>query len=267
MIFGRVAIAVLVLVLAGCGKPTIDGSSTEAMKKSIEEVQATLEGEKREKFDKALQVLVFSGLNFKDLMAAGQGGTGAIESDMRKKLDGKTADEVIAEADKVLEERRKKEREHALQEIKELEKKKQTAEAAKEKLEAFEVIRSRFSIQEGQFRDRPVISMTVKNGTPEPVSRAYFKGVIASPDRAVPWLEETFNYPISGGLEPGETAEWELAPNAYSDWGRVEAPDDAVFTATPYRLDGADGEKLYSTDVFSERDAERLAELKAEYGD
>lgn len=266
MILLRTVLITLALSLGGCGQPTIDGSSKEAMKESIKEIQANLDGEKKNRFEKAVQVLVFSGINLKDLFAAGQTGGASMEADMLEKLDGKTADEVIAEADKVLEARREKEREQALQEIKELEAKKKKAAQAGEKLKDFEVVRSRFHIEEGQFQDQPIISLSVKNGTSESISRAYFKGVIASPDRAVPWLEETFNYEISGGLEPGETADWELAPNPYMEWGQVDAPDDAVFTAEVYRLDGADGEKLYSTDDFSENDAERLQELKKEYG-
>lgn len=31
-----------------------------------------------------------------------------------------------------------------------------------------------------------------------------------------------------------------------SDWGRVDAPDDAVFTVTAERLDGPDEKALFS---------------------
>ena len=59
----------------------------------------------------------------------------------------------------------------------------------------------------------PMIELTVKNGTSETVSCAYFEGAIASPGRSVPWYKDTSNYEIQGGIEPGETATWELAPN------------------------------------------------------
>src|SRR5690606_7385032 len=106
-----------------------------------------------------------------------------------------------------------------------------------------------------------------KNGTEHAVARAYFEGTIATPGRSVPWLTETFNYSIPGGLESGEEANWALAPNMFSEWGTVDAPDDAVFTVTVYRLDGADGEPLLTTDGFSERNAKRLAELQEKYQD
>ncbi len=77
----------------------------------------------------------------------------------------------------------------------------------------------------------------------------------------MPWLEETFNYPISGGLEPGESATWSLAPNMFSEWGSLEERDDAVFTVEVTRLDGADGEALYEVE-FDEDDEKKLEQLE-----
>lgn len=81
----------------------------------------------------------------------------------------------------------------------------------------------------------------------------------------MPWYSDTFNYQISGGLEPGEKADWNLAPNSYSDWGKVEAPADAVFTVTVIRIDDAQGKPIFGDTEFTERDANRLAELKRRY--
>ena len=65
-------------------------------------------------------------------------------------------------------------------------------------------------------------------------------------------------------LEPGESAKWNLAPNMFSDWGKVEERDDMVFTVTTTRLDGADGEPLF-VDDFGDRRAARLETLRAEF--
>ena len=54
--------------------------------------------------------------------------------------------------------------------------------------------------------------------------------------------------------------------NQVSDWGKVDAPAEAIFTVTVEQLDGADGEPIYSTRELSERDLERLNELKKKYG-
>lgn len=268
----KILISIFVaLVVSGCDQlapaPTIDASSDESMKQSAQEIRESLPENERAEFDKALQVLAFSQINLNDIFAEGAAGAGNLEGKMRESLHGKTAREVVAEAERIQRERKAREKEQALNEIKELEQEKADAAAAREQLKAFEIIRSRFHMKEQRYSGKqPVIELTVKNGTSSAVSRAYFEGTIASPNRSVPWLKDTFNYRISGGLEPGEEASWSLAPNMFSDWGKVEAPADAIFTVTVERLDGADGEALYSTTGFSEREQKRLAELKQKYG-
>ena len=136
-------------------------------------------------------------------------------------------------------------------------------------LAQFKVTRSRFYKQQSSNRflgPEPVIELDVTNGTSSAVSRAYFRGTIASPGRQVPWLTDTFNYEISGGIEPGESVSWALAPNQFTDWGKVEAPEDAVFTVEVYRLDGPDGKALYDASGLSERELQRLTSLQEKFG-
>jgi len=267
MNFRSLSVGVAVLFLMGCSDPTIDASSDESMKESIDKVRDSLPESERKEFDDSIQILAFSQIDMKDLFAAGATGAGNLEGKVRDSLDGMTAEQVISEADRVRAERKARERQQALEEIKELEKRRKQAEHAETELEKFEVVRSRFYMREKQYgREQPVIELTVRNGTDKAVARAYFEGTLASPDRSVPWHEDTFNYSIPGGLEPGEEAEWQLAPNMFSDWGNIDAPADAVFTVTVEQIDGADGDPLYSTRDFRESDMERLNKLKQEFG-
>jgi uncharacterized protein YceK len=261
-----VALAVT-LLLSGCDQPKIDTSSDESMKSSIQKVRASLPEDKRASYDDALKAVAFSHLNLKDLMQAGMtNNTAGIEAQMKSDLAGKTGEEVINYAEKIRKERAEKEKTQALQEIAELQQKQTDAQAKLKQLEAFGVTRSRFYFEKKQYgRDQPIIALSVENGTSKAVSRAYFRGVISSPGREVPWYSDTFNYQISGGLEPGEKADWNLAPNSYSDWGKVEAPADAVFTVTVIRIDDAQGNPVFGDTEFTERDASRLAELKGLY--
>lgn len=114
-------------------------------------------------------------------------------------------------------------------------------------------------------REEPIIELTVYNGTNQAISRAYFTGTLSSPNRSVPWLKDDFNYPIPGGLEPGEEVTWSLAPNMFSDWGTVNAAKDAILLVEVRRLDDAMGEQLYSLNVFGDQEAERLNELLNSY--
>jgi len=261
---------VLAVLLFGCEKiipePTIDTSTDESMKQTSQEVRESLPESERAKFDEAIKLLAFSQINMKDIFTKGAVGTGTLENKMKESLHGKTAQQLIAEADRIKLEREERQRKQAIEEIKELEKERVKSEQAREQLRYFEVIRSRFYQEKQKYRGKqPIIEITVKNGTNSAVSRAYFEGTIASPNRSVPWHKDTFNYSISGGLEPGEEKSWRLAPNMFSDWGKVEAPTDAVFTVTVQKIDGPDGKSLYSTTDFTEQNKERLSKLKTKY--
>jgi len=257
----------LTLLLTACAKPRVDTSSDEAMKRSIKAVRESLPENERAKFDESLQIVALSQVDFSTLIATGSSGVNLTEAKVKEVLAGKTAEEIIASADRIITERQQKERAQALAEIKELEEKQTKAQKAKIELAKFQVIRSRFyKVKQMYLGDQPMIEISVKNGTAHPVSWAYFVGTLASPGRAVPWLKEEFNYQISGGLEPGETANWRLSPNMFlGGWSRVEAPKDAIFTVEVVELEGAEGKPLFSSREFTTADAERLAELKTKY--
>ncbi len=266
-LYAMLMLALAMIAAAGCSDPTIDASSDAGMKESVAKVRESLSEAKRPEFDQALQMIAFNQINMKSLFANGGADAGDMEGKMREALDGMTAEQVLAKADQIQAERKAKEKEQALTEIRELVAKRKKAEQAKQQLDKFQVARSRFYKRERQYLgEQPIIELTVKNGTDHAISRAYFTGTLASPDRSVPWHKDQFNYSISGGLEPGEEASWTLAPNLYSGWGKVDAPADAVFTVTVDKLDGPDGGVLYSTRDFTERDRNRLVELKKRYG-
>ncbi len=258
-------LGVIVILLSSCTKE-IDGSSEEAMKSSIEKIKKSLDAEKKEKFEESMKLIVFHGLDFRKLMQ--EGGTEETVSDMKFKLDGKTADDIIEEGEKIQVEIERKKKEQAKGEIEELYQKMEQAEKDKKMLTKFEVKRSRFyKRKKGTYyvREKPIIELTVVNGTDKAVSRVYFTGILASPDRSVPWIKDYFSYEISGGLEPGEEVTWYLAPNMFSDWGKVNAPKDAILTVEVRQLDGPNGEEIYSVNNFGEDEQERLEELLANY--
>ncbi len=264
-------LAVTTLLLTGC-EPTVDASSEESLMSTIQEIKKSLPEEKRKDFDKAVMTVAFADVELGALMAGIQDEDTLLKT-AKEKLDGKTADEIFAKA-KVVRERREKERakreaerraeqiEQAKQHVAELEEEKTRSEKAESQLAKFEVESSKFYKRKQRFgRPQPIIELEVVNNTDTAISRAYFKGTYATPGRSIPWIEEEFNYQISGGLEPGESAEWSLAPNMFSDWGDIEEKDDAVFTVEVTRLDGPDGEAVYEVE-FDDEDAKRLEKLK-----
>lgn len=255
------------LALSGCGKPKIDASNDETMKASIQKVRQSLPEDKRVAYDNALELIVFGGINFRHLMQPGADAS-SVKDGIKNQLSGKTGEDVISYADNIRKVQAEKDEIQARQEIAELENKKIAAELSANKLKAFKVLRSRFYFEKREFgRDQPIISLSVENSTDKAISRAYFKGVLTSSGRSVPWYTDTFSYQISGGLEPGEKASWNLAPNPYSDWGSVDAPADAIFTVTVMRIDDAEGKPIFGDSEFTEQDAHRLDRLKNKYPD
>ena len=245
-----ILITAVALLLSSCSKPRVDTSSDEKMESSLESVRTSLPEEQRDEFNAALVELALDDMSI----------------ELKNRISGKTAEEIIADAKAIRREREIKQREQAFQEIAELKAKLAAAEEAKAKLTAFQVLRSRFYKQESLFLAEPIIELTVKNGTGHAISRAYFRGTLQSPGRSVPWLQDEFNYQIRGGLETGETASWKLAPNMFSDWGQVDAPADAILTVEVIKLDGADGQTLFDAKGLSEYEQERLKELVDKYG-
>jgi hypothetical protein len=264
----RACTAVAIVALAACAAPRLDTSSPESIQQSVKRLRESLPKDKQTKFDEAVMTVVTTKAlegGLVGLAALGAAGKKPEElaAQFLAPLNGKTADEIIAEADRIVAERKQKEREQALAEIRELELKRTNAESAKVELAKFEILKSRFrKVKTNQFLPpQPIIDLSVKNGTSKAVKRAFFVGTIASPGRSVPWLKEDFNYDISGGLEPGESADWHLSPNQFSEWGKVEPAADAVLTVVAVKLTGANDEVLYDA-TFSDEDQKRLDSLK-----
>jgi len=258
-------LGIIAILFSSCAKK-IDGSSEETIKASVEEIKKSLDDEKREKFEESMKLVMFHGLDFGKLML--ESGAEEIASGIKMKLDGKTADDIIAEGKKIQAEIERKTKEQAKGEIEELYHKMEQAEKDKIMLAKFDVKRSRFyKKKKGTYyvTEDPIIELTVMNRTDKPVSRVYFTGTLASPNRSIPWIKEDFNYEISGGLEPGEEVTWYLAPNIFSDWGKIDAPKDAVLTIEVKQLDGPNGKEMYSVNNFGKDSQERLEELLASY--
>jgi len=254
-------VVLLTLVLSGCGKPTVDASSEEAMAASIEEMKSGMTPEERAEFEDAAQVVLMSEVDIKGMMQAALRGeeldSDEMIGDMKGRLDGMTADDIVAEADRIKKERETKQIEEMRSEIAELESQlanmledKRQAEALKSEINKIGVSKTRLYWRDPgkySYTKDLILEVTVTNNLDTAISRVLMTGTLATPGRKVPWLVEDFNYQIAGGLEPGETQTWSLAPNEYSgDWRNTPKDrDDTVFTVEVRNVEGPDGEKLF----------------------
>src|SRR5699024_5838967 len=201
----RIICLILPFIILSCGEPQIDTSSDESMKSSIQNIKENLPDEKKEDFESALMTIATSNIELSDVFK-GNANPDIYSQDLltkvKNELDGKTANQVIKKADSIKQAHEEKQRQQALKEIRALEEKRKQAQADRERLSNFEVLKSKFYKKEETYRSQPIIELTVKNNTKHAISRAYFEATYASSDREIPWLEESFNYQISGGIEP-----------------------------------------------------------------
>lgn len=271
MRFKSLALLFALVVAAGCASepPTIDASSAAALEQSIQEIRSTLSDADRQAFDAAIQ--------FADATSALSGR----KTDSFQAFDGMTADEVVAKAASIIndvsqrmarleEQRRAAEEAAERKTLDELEAKVSRNEEMARELAKFEIEPTHFRQQESSMLGSDyvdIVSMNVRNGTEHAISYAVLHAVLQTPGRAVPWVQGELRREIPGGLEPGETDMWTI--RAYGgmleDWGRVKVPDDAELSISVVRLDGPDGKTLFELEPLSEREQQRLAELREKY--
>lgn len=275
-----------IVVFTACSErePTLDGSSDTAFRKSAETVLEAATDEQRMQWGEVVPAIAFEGMDVFSLMMTSDADPETVTKQLRERVDGMTIAEVIELGEKILAETRAEEERAALEEqrlkrksvenetrriraeLEELREEHRRYIQARDGLRDFQVTHSRFEWSEGSISRSPIIELTVHNETGRAVSRAYFHGKVYSPGREIPWVDDSFNYQIRGGLEAGETATWRLSPNMFGPWGNVPRDrDDIALAVQTVRIDGADGDAIFDIrdgDTFTPRIERKIERLK-----
>lgn len=269
------------LLLMACNiEPKIDMSTDKKAETSMKKVYDALPKEDQERFEGALVIITMQYAFKKAFLGGLEDG-----DEWRKELfHGLTGKQVIAKAEEILQERAKreaeeeernkaemavrerKERVEAIEELKGLEALEKQEEEAKENLKKVKVLSATFKHKKAYAGTHPTLDIKIQNNTEFPIARVFFKAIVKSPGRSVPWIEEGFNFSINGGIEPNETYEGAFRMNPFTQWGN-EVPKDAILTATPVRVLGANEKVLYDVELLSDYKRKRLVELREQYGD
>lgn len=268
-----VILIAMLVIIAGCKDKRIDSSSDENLRKSIEAVKKPLSSEKRKEFEEAIQAVSMSEIGNIFGIAANPEG---MKRRIKDKLHGKTADEIIAEGNRISQELERAneeadltyekfqhdQRERVIVKIAELKKKQAKAEQDKELGRQFAIIQSQFSTRKSSYQGNVhQIELAVKNGTEYAISKVEFQCVFTSPGRSVPWEKGHISHDIPGGLESGEQATWDVGTYHFDDV--PEGRDDIVLTVTTSEIYGTDGTPLFDSE-FSRWDKAELEELTLE---
>ena len=192
-IFSRLLCITLLSALASCSEPTIDASSRKAMQKSESYVRSRLSSEKEEEFKSAVGEISKSVATSKGPFAMVFNEADVWETVMAK-LDGKTAQQIIDQAQDIRVAQREQERIKAIAEVIKLEKRKEAHDKDKQLLTSLKVLEATITNR----KKNPVIKLKVRNDTEFALSRVYFDGQLISPGRTIPYLEKTLSHAPSG---------------------------------------------------------------------
>ncbi|MEQ1571097.1 MAG: hypothetical protein ABMA64_36040 [Myxococcota bacterium] len=108
----------------------------------------------------------------------------------------------------------------------------------------------------------PRVDIHVRNDLDTRVSKVVFRGVLTSPDKPDPWVDDELTHEPLSRFEPGDEDTWTIVSRLPGHW-RTGAPEGSTLTLTPVQLFGPKQALLY--DVRELPDALTTAEtMKAE---
>lgn len=196
------------LCLTACGgEATVDATDEDSIKASVKAVKETLPKERHKQFDQAIMTIIMGENPLRNMLTMTKEDMSPVK--IYKKIEGKTAEEIIALAQDIRSASRKidAEREipHLKIEIAEL--KKAIDLHKKSSVLVSKISISKITVEEIDPRVESGIQATylVTNGSSQPLSALVCRAVYRTPGRSIPWSEMDSYVNISGGVEPGET--------------------------------------------------------------
>ena len=234
--------ALAALTMTAC-EERYDGSSNEAAKASMEKMCKSLTVDETKEFASSYMIIgldnlgddytlnkMLDGKTVAEINAVAAEIKAKREAEKEKRrIEREQREKEEAERRKAEEEQRRQEKISALTEkISVLRKQEEENQANQAKRDKIIITGASFRMEKDRFINtpKPIISFTINNTSEATISQLSFDAVLTSTGRKVPWVKDGFSYSFKGGLNPGEQQKLDLAPNPFSDWGRVENRDD-----------------------------------------
>ncbi len=240
----------LVVLLAGCGPPTLDSSSFKKLESSVTKLREPMDPEYRARFDEALTFFVGDAALIDEQNAEERPEHPELILALYSPLKGLTADGIIGEA-------RLRRVEQVQTAVAELEQGRIDSEAARLKLKGFRLQASRVFKRNKAFLEWPVIEFKAENNTEEVVWLIHFRAALLRPGSEEPWLVEDFDQLVLEGLAPGERDLWRIEPEQQEWVTLIDPHPDFQFTLEVMRLEGL-GDTVIATTKWGDIEAARL---------
>jgi hypothetical protein len=117
---------------------------------------------------------------------------------------------------------------------------------------AVEIISPSYYWKKSGYLEQPMIEFAVRNEGKSAISRIYFRMVLTSPGRAIPWARQDFVQTFKGGLEPRERQQLSFQPRT-AEWSdaQLKVLPNAELKVTVMNFADATGEKVIGVDSVS----------------
>jgi len=112
-----------------------------------------------------------------------------------------------------------------------------------------EIISPTYYWRRSGFLEQPIIEFSVRNASKVPISRAYFRTILTSPNRSIPWAKQEFVQTFRGGLEPRERQQLSIPPRP-GDWNDKQLRDlpNVELKVVVVNFEDANGQKVIAVD-------------------
>jgi len=245
MIMKRLSLTILCFfLLSGCAfDPTFDMSNWQTYQDSLGAVRAKLSNDDLRRLDIALKYLAIeSTLKAEaDIQMVGEVGAAGnhfnpvmMYIQLRPRIEGKSAAAIIKDLSLKLDA--------------EIARAEGRLESAGNVAAAVEVSSADYYWKRSGRLEQPTIEFAVFNGGQAPISRIYFRFVLTTPNRAIPWAKQDFIQTFKGGLEPREKQKLSLSP--YGDWSDPQLKNltDAKLKVDVINFEDVNGQRVIGVD-------------------
>ena len=275
-IYIMVILAVMIAppVYPGQAEPRMDGRNLNAWEISKHKVEKSLSPDEQKEFKRA-HYTIFRKASETAMPECSPKWGRVLFDEMKAYMHGKTAAEIIEVARALDAADKLRARSAAYLEIKKLRARRDGLDSVEQAVSAFQVVHKKIKKRSlrvdeqnpGLFRLETILNVTINNRTAFQVRAVTFRCTLTVPGQAEPWAEETFDFALDEGVEPGETVILTMKMDKLGSVAINEQPPEAELTVTPVSLKGAGGAELFTVESFTKQDAERLDMLLDKYGD
>jgi hypothetical protein len=237
----KAAFLFLLLVVSCFKEPTIDASTEESFKKSVQEIEKNLKGDELHKFQENIRFIEASHEDDK--------------KEYRKRSNGKNTKEFAELLSLFVKEFNVM---YFQSVIDGLVKKKADSDKINEEFNNLKI--SKVALKN---RNDSTALITVENKTIYTISSLSFKGIISAPERKTIWAEKELFHNVPKGIEPGEKLSFEASMSRSPIWQKGSVPVGYELRISLAGVWDHERKRIFPDRTFGEKDLIELENARS----